>query len=130
MLLTLYCYSMRMWLCSEAGVYLSPSISLNVALLCCRKRGLKTDCQSGVSRWKRVEVDCFCRLENVWLITSGSFFVLVSLNWNRVPAYMERHSSLYGTSFQFIWNIIPSYMESCSSLAIPRRKVNKALFGT
>ena len=44
-------------------------------------------------------------------------------------AKLEPCSSLYGTSFQFIWNIVPSYLESCSSLAIPSRKVNKALYG-
>lgn len=58
-----------------------------------------------------------CVLDNQWII----FRLGISK--------LEPCSSLYGTSFQLIWNIIPTYLESCSILAIPSRKVNKALYG-
>ncbi|EEX52778.1 hypothetical protein HMPREF6745_1769 [Prevotella sp. oral taxon 472 str. F0295] len=30
--------------------------------------------------------------------------LLFQLIWNRVPAYMEQGSNLYGIAFQLIWN--------------------------
>lgn len=99
-----------------------PKHFINVALLCCRNRGgrngLPIRREQIEKGWGRLLLQTRkCVVDNQWII----FCLGISK--------LELGSSLDGTSFQFIWNIVPSYMESCSILAIPSRKVNKALYG-
>ena len=99
-----------------------PKHFINAALLCCRNRGgrngLPIRREQMEKGWGRLLVQTRkCVLDNQWIVFRLGI------------AKLEPCSSLYGTSFQLIWNIIPTYLESCSILAIPRRKVNKALYG-
>ena len=99
-----------------------PKHFINVALLCCRNRGgrngLPIRREQIENGWGRLLVQTRkCVVGNQWII------------FRLCIAKLEPCSMSSGTSFQLIWNIGPSYMESCSILAIPSRKVNKALYG-
>lgn len=99
-----------------------PKHFINVALLCCRNRGgrngLPIRREQIEKGWGRLLLQSRkCVLDNQWIVFRLGI------------AKLEPCSSLYGRSFQLIWNIIPTYLESCSILAIPSRKVNKALYG-